>query len=170
MTNDSNPQPMNTERKVKTVLYRYSPIYSYLGYRNGDVIRVLSSIENKTGYLVYIPRLNGGTIPVDASLDDSSPFQVLEFHEEEPSESANNTYATIADVERMIREAMGKDEKKDEDEENQKDIFSRIASDVRSLEYKWRLYDKGAIKRTPPDIDSLIKDWLEQYTITKKNP
>ena len=73
---------MNTERKVKTVVYRDSALYSYLGYSDGDVIKVLSSIESEDGYIVDIPRLSGGTTSVLATLNGSSCFQLLEFHED----------------------------------------------------------------------------------------
>ena len=157
---------MNTERKVKTV--RCNKKHHVLVRGQYYLVEPGNSSHLEGNKYAVKIRFGAAWFDVEAKWrphpKEPVDFIIEEFYPEE----SPSPYATIADVERMIREAMGSSEKVSEDEENQKDIFSRIASDVRSLEYKWRLYDKGAIKRTPPDIDSLIKDWIEQYTITRK--
>lgn len=128
---------MNTERKVKTVRFNSHPAHFMAKmFNDGEIIEVLDTQwvqgAEESAYVFFNDK-QGRRHGAYAGFGNNYVLEIVELHQEPKNLFDQPQYATIADVERMVREAMGKGEKVAYKENVIKDVGGNL-EDWRSFE------------------------------------
>lgn len=166
----SKPQPMNTERKVKTVRCNTNAYYPFLKDEYYYVKPEDSSHIEGSVYCVSI-WLGTDCLRAKAHYRPNPEmfvhFVIEEFYPTETPENLSSPYATIADVERMIQEAFGNSEKIEEINLHDFELIREFVLDILNWNSEWRSSVENDTLR-PPQMNQFIKNLLQKYTIIKK--